>query len=245
MQENPSKGKRCRLTPLQRVHEFPTEQLTVSAGKLFYAACREELGLKRSVVQGHIKSTKHADGKKRLECKEAREKDISVALRKHDQEVHQKGETLPESQRVYRVKVATAFLRAGVPFEKVECFRELLEENAFRLVDKRYLLDLIPFILKEEQARIAGLQAELPSYLAKAADVSPGFDCLEWWGRNCGELPNWSRTASNASKVLLVQPSSAAAERVFSLLSNCFSDRQQNCLEDYVEASLMLQYNKL
>ena len=85
--------------------------------------------MKRSVIQGHINSTKHADGKKRLERKEAREKDISMALRKHDQEVHQKGETLPESQRVYLVKVATAFLRAGVPFKKVECFRELFEET--------------------------------------------------------------------------------------------------------------------
>ena len=48
------------------------------------------------------------------------------------------------------------FLRAGVLFEKIECFGELLEESAFRLVDKRYmyLLDLIPFILKEKQARI-------------------------------------------------------------------------------------------
>ena len=590
VQENPSKGKRRHLprgsqtdpksvTPSQRVREFPTEQLTVSAGKLFCSACREELGLKRSVVQAHIKAAKHADGKKRLERKEAREKDISEALRKHDQEVHQKGETLPELQRVYRVKVATAFLRAGVPFEKLEYFRELFEENAFRLVDKRYLLDLVPFILKEEQACIrqeiadkpvsvifdgtsrlgevmvvvlrfvqdwkivqrlvrveflaksmtgeevarelinvlsiklgigsellvaamrdrasvnnvalrtlsliypqlldvgcfahtldhvgekfstpilsefislwitlfahspkcrliwktqteramqsysktrwwsrfevmhqvmlqfgdvegflrnddvssvtssklldimcdvqkkltlqlelaavidigihfvkatynlegdgplvltcfeiiesvrmavqsayypnvnaiarnlssgnpllqqqyaayavsclqpgisyfntafqvklqapmaafkaarlfspvkvyelqpsandvtsveafpflkdptviAGLKAELPSYLAKTADVSPDFDCLEWWERNSRELPNWS---SAALKVLLVQPSSAAAERVFSLLSNCFSDRQHNCLEDYVEASLMLQYNK-
>ena len=49
--------------------------------------------------------------------------------------------------------------------------------------------------------------------------------CLEWWDRNCGELPNWS---SAARKVLLVQPSSVVAERVFSLLSNTFSDRQHN-----------------
>ena len=91
VQENPSKGKRRHLprgsqtdpksvTPSQRVREFPTEQLTVSAGKLFCSACREELGLKRSVVQAHIKAAKHADGKKRLERKEAREKDISEAL---------------------------------------------------------------------------------------------------------------------------------------------------------------------
>ena len=44
--------------------------------------------------------------------------------------------------------------------------------------------------------------------------------------------------------VLLVQPSSAAAERVFSLLQNSFSQRQSSSLEDYIETSLMLQYNR-
>ncbi len=53
-------------------------------------------------------------------------------------------------------------MRAGVPFDKLECFRELLEENAFRLVDKRYLLDLIPFILKEEQAYVRQEIADKP-----------------------------------------------------------------------------------
>ena len=43
------------------------------------------------------------------------------------------------------------------------------------------------------------------------------------------ELPYWS---SLFKKVLLVQPSSAASERVFSLLNNSFDDKQQNSLED-------------
>ena len=41
--------------------------------------------------------------------------------------------------------------------------------------------------------------------------------------------------------VTLIQPSSAAAERDFSLLANSLS--QESALEDYIEASLMLQYN--
>jgi len=45
-------------------------------------------------------------------------------------------------------------------------------------------------------------------------------------------------------QVLLVQPSSAAAERVFSLLSAAFSDQQDSALADYLQASVMLQYNK-
>ena len=47
---------------------------------------------------------------------------------------------------------------------------------------------------------------------------------------------------SSFKLILLVQPSSAAAERVFSLLQNSFTQRQFS-LEDYIETSIMLQYN--
>ena len=87
----------------------------------------------------------------------------------------------------------------------------------------------------------AGLKAELPTYLAKAADVDPSFCPLEWWKINAPELPCWSAAVR---KVLLVQPSSAAPERVFSLLKVNFGDQQEHTLQDYIEASLMLQYNK-
>ena len=86
-----------------------------------------------------------------------------------------------------------------------------------------------------------GLKEELPTYLSKAIDVSADYDPIQWWSNHSQELPRWSDAVQ---KVFLVQPSSAGAERAFSLLSNSFGDQQQNCLEDYIEASLMLQYNK-
>ena len=61
-----------------------------------------------------------------------------------------------------------------------------------------------------------------------------------WWKRNEKVLPNWSSTCKS---VLLVQLSSAAAERVFSILSNSFTDRQKHSLKDYIETSVTLQYN--
>ena len=48
----------------------------------------------------------------------------------------------------------TAFLRAGVPLSKLKHFRELLEEGAYRLTDTRHMLDMVPFILNEEKARV-------------------------------------------------------------------------------------------
>ena len=46
-----------------------------------------------------------------------------------------------------------------------------------------------------------------------------------------------------SQKILLLQPSSAASERVFSLLKSTFGDQHDNSLQDYIECSLMLQYN--
>ena len=41
-----------------------------------------------------------------------------------------------------------------MPLSKIDCFRDLLEENAYRLSNRCYMSDLVPFILKEEQCRI-------------------------------------------------------------------------------------------
>ena len=86
--------------------------------------------------------------------KEAREKNIADMLVQHNEETHLRGETLPQQQQVYRIKMVTAFLKAGVPLSKIESFRELLKENAYRLTDRRNMHDYVPFILKDEENRI-------------------------------------------------------------------------------------------
>ena len=110
--------------------------------------------MKSSSVANHVKSVKHLDGKKQLASKQAREQDIAKTLSVHNEKTHLKGETLPEQQQVFRVKVITSFLRAAVPLSKLKTFREIFEENAFCLGDRRNTSDLIPFIQKQEQAII-------------------------------------------------------------------------------------------
>ena len=88
---------------------------------------------------------------------------------------------------------------------------------------------------------LSELKEELPLYVSKASGVDESVCPLEWWRLNSGSLPKWS---AELRKVLLIQPSSAAAERVFSLLKASFSDQQQLALNDYVETSIMFQYNK-
>ena len=82
-------------------------------------------------------------------------------------------------------------------------------------VDK---LSCIPLI---DAQIIELLKTELPVYLAKRADTGEN---LKWWKMNSQQLPT---CAASAQKMLLVQPLAAFT------------------LQDYLEASLMLQYNKV
>ena len=87
---------------------------------------------------------------------------------------------------------------------------------------------------------IQPLQGALAAYQALTDDVVAEVNVLEWWSQHSKEIPSW---ASACKQILLLQPSSAASERVFSLLQNSFNNRQERALEDYIETSLILQYN--
>ena len=153
-----SAKRRCRgalasdpksITASQRVQEFEDEFFIVdSDDNLFCQACREQISLKHSIIRNHTVSSKH---KKRKEQLVEKQQDTSIAtsLSEYNSEIHLKGETLPENHQAYRVRVVATFLKSGVPLSKIETFRELLEEKAYRLTDRRNV-----FILKEEESLI-------------------------------------------------------------------------------------------
>ena len=58
--------------------------------------------------------------------------------------------------------------------------------------------------------------------------------CVNYKSRDI--LPSWSNACKS---VLLIQPSSAAAEHCFSILSNSFTNHQEYSLKDYI----LLCYN--
>lgn len=59
-------------------------------------------------------------------------------------------------------------MKAEVPLNKIDCFRELLEEEAFSLTSSRNLSDLIDVIAKDEMKKV---KEEI-----KRRDVSITFD---------------------------------------------------------------------
>ena len=88
-----------------------------------------------------------------------------------------------------------------------------------------------------DSAAIEGMKSELPTCLAAAEDVAQQFDPCEWWKYHSADIPIWARSFR---KIALIQPSSATAERVFSLLQSSFGKKQEQSLEDYIQLSVMI-----
>lgn len=74
---------------------------------------------------------------------------------------------------------------------------------------------------------------------SSVADYSAAI--LQWWANHCTEIPTWAKAARI---VFAFTPNSASCERVLSLLKCMFGDTQMRALADYVQAALMLKYNK-
>ena len=169
IRNNPPKGKKRKVstgtgssastsmksvTPRDRCNRFPKEYLTVSGGKLFCGCCREEVSMKLSSIKHHIDSNKHKVNKEKEAKRVCGDKTLAQQLQAYESETHPRGETLSESHKLYRIKVVTAFLKSGIPLQKVGGLKEVLEIGGYRLTDERGMRDLIPFVRTNEGNKI-------------------------------------------------------------------------------------------
>ena len=153
----PKKSGKMKSTYVEtRIREFKEEPFRNSGNKLFCDACREEVSEKASVIKQHIQSKKHKSGVERLAKAKKRDVTVLEALKKYDEKVHPIGEMLSDNQRLFRIKTMKTFLKAGVPLQKLDDFRELLEEGGYRLTSVPNMRQLIPFVRKEEEEIIKG-----------------------------------------------------------------------------------------
>ncbi|KAK3279677.1 hypothetical protein CYMTET_12447 [Cymbomonas tetramitiformis] len=110
------------------------------------------------------------------------------------------------------------------------------------------LAAIVPLAREAEGSLITKLEGELAAYITLASgfccehnDVDTFSDAvLSWWRNNGTEIPSWSLAARI---VFSLSPNSCTSERVFSLLSDMFGDKQIGAMADYVQATLMLRYN--
>jgi hypothetical protein len=106
-------------------------------------------------------------------------------------------------------------------------------------------------LLSKNRERLNSLKAELPEYIRRVQDLrghesdaltveEKSKEISAWWAKHASELPVWAELARD---IFLLSPSSAAIERLFSILRYTFGDDQKTAKEDYVETACMLQFN--
>lgn len=90
---------------------------------------------------------------------------------------------------------------------------------------------------------------EFPKYInlvqnwAPPVDIADELDSIvRFWRNNGNQMPSLRRFVKYAFTIIT---SSAAAERVFSVIKRSFDTGQKGALEDYVFLSTIMQYNKV
>ena len=107
------KGDPKHISACERVKSYPSEEFVVRSSKLCCRACKEVLALKISSIEYHIKSQEHISGKKKLALASKEESTIQKVLHVYDSRTRLVGDDLPDSTRMYRVKVVTTMLKAA------------------------------------------------------------------------------------------------------------------------------------
>ena len=82
--------------------------------------------------------------------------------------------------------------------------------------------------------------AEVKSF-KKARSDPVGLPILEFFRNYSTSFPAWAELAED---IFILSPSSAAVERVFSVLRDKFDSKTLQALVDYITASLMLRANE-
>lgn len=130
----------------------------------------------------------------------------------------------------------------SIPLAAFKAVRILHPFRAFSLKITDAHVDSLAIIpcIKNNPQLIAQLKQQRASYLVSAEDVELKIDIQDWWKQNHSQFPAWGQAFKIA---LTLAPSSASAERVFSILQWILSDRQESMLDDQIELALMLNYN--
>ena len=118
-------------------------------------------------------------------------------------------------------------------FKCLEMFNSYgFSSRGFTPDDIRLLSTFEPF-----KGCLDALVAELPEYSRLSTNVDSSVDILGWFRHHKDFIPSWYHYSCIAA---LFQPSSAAAERVFSIINRISKTRMTRMLHDYVETTVML-----
>ena len=178
---------------------------------------------------------------------DARVQEITRPVRAHFELKWSAGGQLSEQMRIFKV------VRIFNPWRVCDIVGIGAQFSAL-LTD---LMSLPFFAAALHTPSVTDMAAEFPTYLALATGIQPPMlevnvmgrfslaaeaeALLEWWRAHKVQLPNLFKAVK---AIVVITPSSATVERVFSLLNATFGDSATQSAADYVQATIQAQYNK-
>lgn len=147
---------------------------------------------------------------------------------------------LPSNQRNYDCSHMFAILDAAQAFDPSWAATHLdsIWVSALSIIPA--LEELIPQLQQELHAYVQAAKVAVIDHTESQHDHSFTQQVLKFFKENHSDFKTWAHAARI---VFSFTPNSAAAERVFSLLSLMFGARQDHALGDYIQAAIMLRYN--
>ena len=83
-------------------------------------------------------------------------------------------------------------------------------------------------------------EGELPKYRQLVKNIKGTRDVVQFFKLNGSTIPAFAEAFKIAN---LVRSSSAAVERLFSMLRRHFNDQQSSMLGDHIEGAMLISYN--
>ena len=132
----------------------------------------------------------------------------------------------------YFNQLATSMKEPHEAFKAARLFSPAKVQQIRPIVSALDTLSVFPFL----SSQIPALKEEFLLYVAASEDIDPSYDPLQFWRQHEQSLLAWSQAVYSNSTIF-------SCIGVFSLLTNSFGERQSSSLQDYIEASIMMQYN--
>lgn len=148
---------------------------------------------------------------------------------------------LPAGQRNYDCSKMFEVLEAVQIFDPSWAANNMTAASIDALAVVPSLEQLLPGLHLEQHAFLSAAKSVTIDHTENKDDHTFTHQVLKFYRERGKDFPTW---AEAATIVFAFTPNSAAAERVFSLVTCMFGDNQSEVLGDYLQAAVMLRYNK-
>jgi hypothetical protein len=148
----------AKVPARNRVAQFPNQGFRIRDSKLFCEPCATNVGTKSSILKNHINGCRHKQQLITFRGAEQRQASILAAIDSLPR-VPGTVSTIDDNKQLFRFTTVEAFVKAGVPLQKLQILSPHLERYGYKLGGLTTLRETITAVHADQVKRIKGLLA--------------------------------------------------------------------------------------